>query len=126
MNLEYHLYRIIGTMPTCIMIVVGIILAVRNYRTHPRTCGVLLLALLLDGCATLLLPIGLQTVTTTLQQLGLFNSMNQPGLWALIWTLPYSLVSALIWGLILYAIFDRPAPPKFPEEEDRDRDLLDS
>ena len=125
MDYEYHIYRIIGTIPTYAMILVGIVFALRSFPKHPRSSGILLAALVLDGGANLLLPFVMQTAATTIQQLGLFNAANQQGLWALVWTLPFSLVSALIWGLILFAVFDRPDPPKFLQEDDQDRDLLD-
>jgi hypothetical protein len=44
--------------------------------------------------------------------------------WTLWDVLPDSLLTALTWGLILIAAFDRPAPPKFLAEGSRHREVV--
>lgn len=120
---DYHVARIMALGPSLLVILVGVVLSLRNLPKYPRPCWVLLLALAIDGLSNLGLPIVMQTIMQVL-------SLNNPGqnhvLWTVLWTLPYSVVNAVIWCLVLFAVFDRPPQPKFLVEDDPDRDILDS
>lgn len=124
MDLEYQIARLMALAPQLLVMVVGVVVALKRLPRHPRPCWLILAALALDGIANLGLPIVMQSI----MQLLSFNNLNPPQnrvVWSFFWTLPYSLVNALTWGLILFAVFDRPNPPKFLKEHDPDRDILD-
>lgn len=124
MDLEYQIARLMALAPQLLVMVVGVVVALKRLPKHPRPCWLILAALALDGIANLGLPIVMQSV----MQLLSFNNLNSPQnrvVWSFFWTLPYSLVNAMTWGLILFAVFDRADPPKFLKENDPDRDILD-
>lgn len=121
-SLEMYVYRFIGTGPTLAVLVVGVILALRNLQRHPRPCWFLLAALALTGFNSLGMPIIMQTV---MQMMGGMSGSGNHGLIMLFYSLPYSCLSAVSWGLVLFAIFDRPDRPKFLKEDDLERDILD-
>lgn len=117
MDWEGQIGRLIGLTPNFAVLLVGVILALKRFPKYPRPCWFLLAALLLDGFASLALP----TVVVQINDFFFVFTNNSVGqesmLRFLILTLPYSLVSAVIWGLVLFAVFDRPDPPKFLVED---------
>lgn len=125
MDLEYQIARLMALTPQFLVMVIGVIVALKRLPKHPRPCWLILAALALDGIANLGLPIVMQSV---MQLLSLNNNLNSPQnriVWSFFWTLPYSLLNAVTWALVLFAVFDRPDPPKFLKEDDLDRDILD-
>lgn len=117
MDWEGQIGRLIGLTPNFAVLLVGVILALKRLPKFPRPCWFLLAALLLDGFANLALPAFMQQVMSFISMNGYnFRGENQM-LWMILWTVPYSLVSAVIWGLVLFAVFDRPDPPKFLVED---------
>jgi hypothetical protein len=117
--------RYMAMAPMLLVMGVGLVLALRNLPKFPRPCWVLLAALALDGFSQLAMPTIMQTIVSMYG-----GWSNPPGsqshhLLTFVYTLPGSLINAVVWGLVLFAIFDRPPPPKFLREDDPDRDILD-
>ncbi len=121
-SLELQVMRMLAMAPTLIVMLVGVILAIRRLPAYPRSCWAILAALAFSGFNMLGVPV---LMTTFLQMTGGFNSTSDLQLRTFILTLPHSLIAAVSWGLILFAVFDRPSPPKFLVEDDLDRDTLD-
>ena len=114
-QLEFHAVRTIAMLPALLVMLVGVILALRKISVHPRACWAILAALALNAFNILGLPFLMSIV---MQITGGFATTNDLLLRNLLWTLPYGLAGAVSWGLILFAVFDRPDPPKFLHEDD--------
>ena len=113
-QLEFHAVRTIAMLPALLVMLVGVILALRKMPVHPRACWAILAALALNAFNVLGLPFLMAIV---MQMTGGFATTNDLLLRNLLWTLPYGVLGAVSWGLILFAVFDRPDPPKFLKED---------
>jgi hypothetical protein len=120
---QLQLVRMIAMTPMLIVMFVGALLALRRLPMQPRSAWALLAALALNVFDRLGMPV---LILQLLEFFGNFRSTPELWLRTLLFTLPQALVAAATWGLVLFAVFDRPAPPKFLREDDLDRDLLDS
>lgn len=121
--IEMFMYRTLGMAPTFAVMLIGAILAARNLNLYPRVCWALLGALALTAFNNLGMPMLQQIV---MQSIGGFSPGRNQILYSFVMVLPYSLIGAAAWGLILYAIFvDRVGTLRYPPEEDPDRDILD-
>jgi hypothetical protein len=102
---------------------VGAILAAKNLDRCPRACMALFGALGLTLINNLATPI---LMTIWMQQSGAFSRSNNPMIWQIVTVLPFSIIGAISWGLLLFAIFDgRAHITRYSLEEDPDRDILD-
>lgn len=123
-QIEVQLARLFALTPQFLVMLAGLVIAIRRLPKHPRPCWLILAAIALDGMTNLGLPILMQSVMQLFTMNNIDPTTNQMA-WVFFWTLPYSVVNAVSWCLILFAVFDRPDPPKFLQEDDRDRDVLD-
>lgn len=108
--------------PMLLVVLAGTTLAIRRLPKYPRPCWLILAALAIDAFSSLALPVAMQYVTSLLS---MNTGVQNHVMMAFLWTLPYSLISALVWGMVLFAVFDRPDSPKFLKEDDLERDILD-
>jgi hypothetical protein len=113
-DVQLQMIRIAAMTPMLLVMFAGLILAIRKLPQQSRSCWALIVATVLAAFHLLGLPVLMNAV---LFYAGV-NFANTRELWlrTVLFTLPQALVGALYWGLILFAIFDRPAPPKFLEE----------
>jgi hypothetical protein len=122
-DFELQLIRMVGLAPMLLTMLAGMILAIRRIPSEPRTSWALIAALAVSSFNLLGLPVLLQAA---MQLAGGIQSTDDLRLRTLLFTLPHSLVGAVAWGLILFAVFAHAPPPKFLREDDPDRDLLDA
>lgn len=99
--------RLVGQAPTVLLWLIATLLALRNLRDRPRECWTVLALVGLEGFANFALP----TFTSLAMNL---NGGLQPGgegAWAfwILMTMPFSIVNAIQWGLILWLVFGGPA-----------------
>lgn len=119
-SFEYEIARLIGLAPNLIVIAIGAMMAYHRMPRSPQACRFLLAALVIEAFSYL----GMSSIMGVLMRL---ISEGNPALEQnhflriILMSLPYSLVNAVVWSLVLLAMFghgDRPA-------DDRDRDILD-
>lgn len=123
-ELQMFVFRFVGLIPSLSVMLLGAILAAKNLNLYPRACWALLGAIGLNLLSNLGLPFVTQVLLQTMRN-GL-SPQNSPLMFQVVVTLPYSLMAALSWGLVLFAIFDgRAGTLRYPPEDDPDRDILD-
>jgi hypothetical protein len=121
-DFQLQLVRMMAMTPMMLVMLAGVILAIRRLPQQPRSCWALIAALGLSAFNSLGMPVLTQFLMVSL---GTFRSTQELWLRTLIFTLPTALVGAVSWGLILFAVFDGRVSLKFLPEHDPDRDLLD-
>jgi|GEM_PF-7006759 len=121
-DFEMYVIRVIAMSPMLLVMLVGVVIAIKRLPRHPRASWALIAALVLAGFNTLILPLAMQMF---FQAFNSFQSTNELWLRTLIFTIPPMIVGSISWGLIFFAVFDRPEMTKFLSEDDPDRDVLD-
>ena len=90
---------------------------------HPRASWALIAATVLAVFNDVGMPIFMNLMMSSFST---FRSTSELWLRTIIFTVPQAILGAVTWGLVLFAIFDRPQQPKFLRNEDPDRDILDA
>lgn len=113
--------RALAMIPTGFILLIGIIFAIQRYGQHPVSSKALLAAMGLFGFHQFGLPVALEYIEHYFWLPSFFDG----SLGDFLFELPGAIVLAIFWSLILFAVFDRPPPPKFLVEDDLGRDILD-
>lgn len=121
-QIQLQAVRAIAMAPAFAVMLVGLIFAIRKMHLYPRSCWAILGALAISTFNMLGMPF---LMWALMKMTGGFASTTDLMLRNLLWTLPHGLLAAGSWGLVLFAVFDRPDPPKFLHDEEGDRDVLD-
>ena len=116
MDFQLYLVRMMALAPVWLVLFVGVILAIQRIPQAPRSSWTIIAAIGLNIINIAGLSVVMNLAMTPFRS---FNSSHELWLRMLIYTLPQAVVSAISWGLILFAVFDRPVPPRFLEEDER-------
>lgn len=114
LDFQLQLVRMAALTPMLIVMGLGLVLAVWRLPRHPRASWLLIAAIALGAFNSVGLPVLLQVL------LSRFNTFSTTdGLWlrTVLFTLPQAILGAVAWSLIFCAVFDRPTPPKFLDDE---------
>lgn len=111
-ELETVFFRSIAMIPALLIMLIGTVIALRKYAEHPRSSKALLTAMALFGLNIFGLPI-VQVAILTYTTLDFFGHTI---LERILLEMPSAIIYAVIWFLLLIAVFDRPKPPKFLAE----------
>lgn len=122
--LESLTIELISQLPFLVVLGIGLVVACRRRDFRPRTRWSVLLAISIAAVSPFILPY------LTMNLKGLFfgdlsNDDWQIYLYLLLHTIPSATIAAISWGLILFAVFDRPERPKFLREDVLEQDILD-
>ena len=115
MEFEFLAYRLVGLLPVLGVMAVGVFLAVQHRWRNPRVCMLVGIALLLAMGTYVFLPIILQLVMSQIEM-----GIGREKLVFFVHTFIYSSASAVVWGLVLFAIFGRDGivhPPTEPDDD---------
>lgn len=106
MDFEGQAYRLVCTLPILGVMTVGVFLAFLHRWRNPRVCTLVGIALLLAMGVYVFFPI---VSSLAMKYLVDPNMMAEGGrhIVSLVHTLVYSTASAVVWGLVLFAIFGR-------------------
>ena len=114
-QMQIYAIRTLAMTPMLVVMLIGVIIAIRKLPLHPRSCWAILAAMALSGFSNVGLPV---LMGFLLQITGGFSSTKDLLVRNFFWTLPQAILATTSWGLILFAVFDRPDPPKFLHEDD--------
>lgn len=124
MGVEYHVYRLVGSLPVFVVLLVGIALCIKQHWRQPKVCTLVGMALLLTVGIRVVFPIVVQPMLALL-----WNSFGvddvPTSLRILLPTFLYASASAVVWGLVLWAVFGDGGVVRSVADRDDHRDSPD-
>ncbi len=106
MEFEFLAYRLVGSLPVFCVMMVGVWLAFQHRWRNSRVCTLVGIALSLEMGSRIVLPI-LQQLVSRLMMDNLEMGADRLRIYMLLSAFFYSATSAVVWGLVLFAIFGR-------------------
>ena len=104
MDFESHAYRLIGTLPIFVVLLIGLGCCFQQRWRNYRVCSLVGIALFLALGMRVIMPFVMQVLIQILIDRGGPGLLRGP-LLTIVPTFVYSAASAVIWGLVLWAIF---------------------